>query len=146
MLSRIPKENVISTENEPLDSVILDAELVPFSEKYQKVDEFYRLSDLLSSGRDSKPVACVQEVDLDQSSERSTASYREYTRYYRHLAIVFFDILYINGRSTLHLEWNGRREKLVKRIRLVPGFVRALLSCLMISLLILHYLEHFDPR
>ena len=61
----------------------------------------------------SNPDSSIESIDeeMDYSSKR-------------HLAIVFFDILHLNGRDMTDVPLCKRRKVLEKTIRTVPQFVR----------------------
>ncbi|KAH7922581.1 DNA ligase/mRNA capping enzyme [Leucogyrophana mollusca] len=111
-----------STEN-----VILDAEMVAFSDESQAIDEFWRIRGLISRTAQGVRAGAVfgtggmhdEHSYLDSCpSLHSNAS--DYTS--RHLAIVFFDVLLVGNASLLSVPYSTRRSILESLINIVPGY------------------------
>ena len=124
MSSRLAKP--LPTDSE-LTSIILDAELVAYSEKKQKTDEFCNLARLMRhlGGTDGKPLPYLDEAEDEDFSQASTASNRVYKNYICHLSVVFFDLMSLNGETWMYRSHTSRRQQLEKLIRPIHGFVSA---------------------
>lgn len=91
--------------------VILEAEIVPYNESSREggrgpgIEEFWHLG---SAG-----------IDAASDDGRSRLGDR-----HRHLCLVFFDVLHLDGESLLQTSYDERRIKLEGIVRTVPGFVR----------------------
>ncbi|KAF8323539.1 uncharacterized protein EI90DRAFT_2935697 [Cantharellus anzutake] len=100
---------------DPQTSVILDAEMVAFSEETQTIDvEFWRIRSLIEESsrghrwrlrNKSTPTATQCSIVSDISNSGI-----------RHLMLIFFDILHFNGIDLLHHIYRDRRGLLEKTI------------------------------
>ncbi|EJD08532.1 DNA ligase/mRNA capping enzyme, partial [Fomitiporia mediterranea MF3/22] len=93
-----------------VSSVILEAEMVAFDDKYA---EFWRIRELVES------TAVGARRKTGQVESRFSDSSDDACR---HLALVFFDILYLNGRSLLSESYYSRRATLESVIRPIPKY------------------------
>lgn len=90
-------------------SVILEAEVVPYNEASREggrgpgIEEFWHLG---AAG------VSPSNGDMPSAAERS-----------RHLCLVFFDVLHLDGASLLETRYDDRRRLLEGAIRAIPGFV-----------------------
>ncbi|KAF9269005.1 DNA ligase/mRNA capping enzyme, partial [Marasmius fiardii PR-910] len=110
---------------EKIESVILDAEMVPFSG--EKIEGFWKIRRLIEStargarrrvAGESESEPETQETQFTQiSTEQDCPS---------QLGLVFFDVMYLNGKSLLTQPYQKRRETLEDLIRVLPG--KALLA------------------
>jgi len=91
-------------------SVILEAEVVPYNESSREggrgpgVEEFWHLG---AAG------VTPDTTDEDQGWKNRN----------RHLCLVFFDVLHLDGTSLLDTSYEGRRRCLEKVVKVIPGFV-----------------------
>lgn len=96
-------------------SVILEAEIVPYNEASREggrgpgIEEFWHLG---SAGINA------ESAEL----ERVTLGDR-YRNQHRHLGLVFFDILHLDGENLLPRTYDERLKLLEGTVRVVPGFV-----------------------
>ncbi|KAH8832609.1 hypothetical protein DL96DRAFT_1582827 [Flagelloscypha sp. PMI_526] len=106
---------VDSKDSETLSSVVLDAEMVAFDG--EKIDEFWRIESLIKltalGCRAGKPVS--RDVVNEEASQVTDTSPS------RHLGLVFFDILSLNGKDLLHTSYEERRALLEEKITTIPG-------------------------
>ncbi|KAI5120358.1 hypothetical protein M0805_006881 [Coniferiporia weirii] len=120
-LSNKPMEGLstpnIPRESEFMTSVILEGEMVAF-EKDAGIDEFWRIRELVESTahgvRSNVYRTSRSNVNVPRCPSRPDAN--------RHLAIVFFDILFLNGNSLLSLEYSLRRSVLENVVRPIPQY------------------------
>lgn len=78
-------------------NAILEGEMVPFNEKERRIDEFWRLSSV------KKGEHRTVEVEAESYETGHTASpVKRAAGPPMHLAIVWFDILYVDGTSLMH--------------------------------------------
>ncbi|KAI0700149.1 hypothetical protein C8T65DRAFT_831678 [Cerioporus squamosus] len=105
-------------------NIVVEAELVAFSEATDRIDEFWRIRSLVASTavgvrhRAPPPPPSTAEGMESQCSMISNGS----DGGTRHLALVFFDILLLNGTSLLSFPYSERRAILEQVIRVVPGY------------------------
>ncbi|KAI0369767.1 hypothetical protein BV20DRAFT_1044223 [Pilatotrama ljubarskyi] len=107
-------------------SIIVEAEMVAYSDVLDRIDEFWRIRSLIASAAigvrhksPPPPPSSTQEDVMDtQCSLISDGSDGDT----RHLALVFFDILLLNGVSLLSLPYGQRRAVLERAIRKKPGY------------------------
>ncbi|KAK0488845.1 hypothetical protein IW261DRAFT_376205 [Armillaria novae-zelandiae] len=103
-------------ENNRIKNVILDAEMV--AHNGERIDEFWRIRNLIENTavgpRFRKRPSAVME---SQSSLLSDDDNEE-----RHLALVFFDVLYLNSESLLSSPYRARRKILESIIKPVPAY------------------------
>ncbi|KAI8985616.1 hypothetical protein BD414DRAFT_60158 [Trametes punicea] len=121
-------EDIEPASREPSfkQSVIIEAELVAYSDMLHRIDEFWRIRSLIAStavGARHKspppaPSSTQQEAMGTQCSLVSNAS-DEGTR---HLALVFFDILILDNVSLLSFPYSERRSILERIVRVRPGY------------------------
>ncbi|KAH9893240.1 hypothetical protein C8Q73DRAFT_746032 [Cubamyces lactineus] len=112
---------------EPLfgKSIVVEAEMVAFSEVLGRIDEFWRIRSLIAStaigvrhNSPPAPSSTQQEALGTQCSLMSNAS----DGGNRRLALVFFDILLLDGVSLLSLSYAQRRTILEQMVTLKPGY------------------------
>ncbi|KAI6044283.1 DNA ligase/mRNA capping enzyme [Pisolithus marmoratus] len=112
----------------PRQSIILDAEMVAFSEQRHAIDEFWRIRGLIArsaegprsniiSGRgeqalNSHSLDTCPSLHSDCSSDSSDGL---------HLALVFFDVLLVGYASFLNVPYAMRRSVLESAVREIPG-------------------------
>ncbi|KAK0446631.1 hypothetical protein EV421DRAFT_1901481 [Armillaria borealis] len=103
-------------KNGRIKNVILDAEMV--AHNGERIDEFWRIRNLIENTavgpRSRKRPSVVLE---SQSSILSDDSNEE-----RHLALVFFDVLYLNSESLLSSPYRERRRILESIIKPIPAY------------------------
>lgn len=98
----------ISPQRSMRQSVILEAEVVPYNEGTREggrgpgIEEFWHLGD-----------AGVTPLTGEARVEDRN----------RHLCLVFFDVLHLDGESLLDRSYDERRKVLENVIKLIPGFV-----------------------
>lgn len=91
-------------------SIILEAEVVPYNETSREggrgpgIEEFWHLG------------AAGVTPDTTQPGQ-------EWKNRNRHLCLVFFDVLHLDGRNLLDASYENRRLCLERIIKVVPGFV-----------------------
>ncbi|GJJ11411.1 hypothetical protein Clacol_005644 [Clathrus columnatus] len=121
-------------------SVILDAEMVAFSERDSCIDEFWRIRSLVDSTAvgirgvkyhaDKKEVVFASQStqandtsnDNVESVENSLASNASDCST-RHLKLVFFDVIFVDGEILLNRSYKDRRAELERLISPILGFV-----------------------
>ncbi|KAF8586434.1 hypothetical protein K439DRAFT_1387139 [Ramaria rubella] len=135
------REHASSSRRTVASSVILDAEMVSYSESKGDIDEFWRIRSLVegtahgirSARHSSRHKACADDPESQESHEpegnQSPECIVESLQSNgsdngdRHLMIVFFDIMFLNGGSLLGKGYNERRALLERTINVVPGYV-----------------------
>jgi DNA ligase-4 len=91
-------------------SIILEAEVVPYNESSREggrgpgIEEFWHLR------------AAGVTPDTTQQAQG-------WKNWNRHLCLVFFDILHLDGRDLLNASYEERRRCLERVVKVVPGFV-----------------------
>ncbi|KZT70831.1 hypothetical protein DAEQUDRAFT_688765 [Daedalea quercina L-15889] len=110
-------------------NVILEAEMVAYSEALHRIDEFWRIRSLISTtavgprhtrhprqpvGSDSQDTMAGSQCSLISNASDDGA---------RHLALVFFDILFLDDTSLLSSPYSVRRKTLEDLLHLKPGHV-----------------------
>ncbi|KAL7424949.1 hypothetical protein Q5752_000636 [Cryptotrichosporon argae] len=94
----------------PISSVVLEAEMVPYNEGEREggrgpgIEEFWWIERAIHWG--SKRAEWAREREQGK----------------RHLCLVFFDCLYLNGESLLDARYDVRRLKLEQVVDVIPGF------------------------
>lgn len=107
-------ETLSSPGRRVTSSVILEAEVVPFNDGNREgdrgpgIEEFWWLGD---AGVTADAEHCTGTVGRP-----------------RHLCLVFFDILHLNGQSLIDMEYDTRRELLESVVAPIYGFVCSLLG------------------
>ncbi|KAI9345551.1 hypothetical protein BDR26DRAFT_856255 [Obelidium mucronatum] len=86
----------------PVDSVILDSELLVYNEDTETIEPFH--------------AARVFASEASRSTDEAISSAR------KHYMLVFFDIMYLNGDSLINLPYSQRRKILESVIRPIPNF------------------------
>ncbi|EMD39194.1 hypothetical protein CERSUDRAFT_122630 [Gelatoporia subvermispora B] len=107
-------------------NIILEAEMVAFSDTLGRIDEFWRIRSLIASTAigvrhktPPRPADTQTEENCDsQCSMISNAS----DGGTRHLALVFFDILLLDDTSLLARSYGERRALLEEVVTPIPGF------------------------
>ncbi|KIM90611.1 hypothetical protein PILCRDRAFT_1874 [Piloderma croceum F 1598] len=109
-------------------NVILDAEMVAFSSRLQKVDEFWRIRSLISStargarGSMFGPLPPQPESHEEPASQASLMSDAS-DNGTRHLALIFFDVLVLDSVSLLTTPYSSRRSILESLIQTRLGHI-----------------------
>ncbi|KDQ19564.1 hypothetical protein BOTBODRAFT_28144 [Botryobasidium botryosum FD-172 SS1] len=106
-------------------SIILDAEMVTYSEEIDSIDEFWRIRSLiettaLSARRRFRPVpkdGTPSQEHIGHSLESDASAGGT-----RHFMVVFFDILLLNGVSLVKQSYEDRRRMLESVVTVIPGF------------------------
>ncbi|KAF9653358.1 DNA ligase/mRNA capping enzyme, partial [Thelephora ganbajun] len=105
-----------------MSDVILEAEMVAFSDSSGRIDEFWRIRSLVEStavGPRHKGRKMHEETPvISQCSLRSDAS----DGGTRHLALVFFDVLLLDSRPLTSLPYHERRKIMESIVLPIPGF------------------------
>lgn len=97
------------------DSIILEAEIVPYNESSREggrgagIEEFWHLG---LAGIDAS------ETGQNRVDDRYGQRNRD-----RHLCLVFFDVLHLDGESLFQSNYDERRKILERVVRTIPGFV-----------------------
>ncbi|KIJ55558.1 hypothetical protein M422DRAFT_240172 [Sphaerobolus stellatus SS14] len=122
-------------------SAILDAEVLPYSESNNAIDEFWRLRSLLVSTaegvrhrrylqanrpKDRKDeITDTQDTAADEATQTQGYSLQSNAsdESERHLMVVFFDIMFLDGESLMDHKYDTRRTLLEQTISVIPGFV-----------------------
>ncbi|OAV99744.1 hypothetical protein PTTG_00480 [Puccinia triticina 1-1 BBBD Race 1] len=109
--------------HEQIKSGIFEAEMVAWNMDQGQVDEFWRIREL------KKKPGQVDDNEIDNrpttpstDSQDDTNSQHLSDRASRHLALCFFDVLYLNGESLLESPYNQRRRTLETCIHVIPHF------------------------
>ncbi|KAG9104312.1 hypothetical protein FRC06_003820, partial [Ceratobasidium sp. 370] len=114
-----------------MSSTILECEMVAYDESRGKVDEFWRVRGLVESTAIGVRARKVQEEAEPDSIPSNSTSSQYNTKHNgsktdpqtaRHLALIFFDILSLDGQSLLDKPFEQRRKTLEEVIRCVPGW------------------------
>ncbi|WWD20194.1 hypothetical protein CI109_104670 [Kwoniella shandongensis] len=96
-------------------SVILEAEVVPYNETSREggrgpgIEEFWWL------GQAGVTIDAMNWAFSTTGFPRAPS---------RHLCLVFFDVLHLNGRSLLHQRYDDRRRTLESLVTSIPGFAQ----------------------
>ncbi|OCF77906.1 hypothetical protein I204_01909 [Kwoniella mangroviensis CBS 8886] len=90
-----------------ITSVILEAEVVPFNEASREGGRGPGIEEFCWLGNAGVTASAMPLVNTQQN---------------RHLCLVFFDILYLDGQSLLHKRYEDRRALLETVIRPIQGF------------------------
>ncbi|KAI0272640.1 hypothetical protein BC834DRAFT_356527 [Gloeopeniophorella convolvens] len=138
------------SDRPPVQDIIVEAEMVAYSDVHDRVDEFWRIRSLIEStakgGRarrarpprknpdaDHKLCACGHHIlslfpslIIPCSSSQSSLISDAAGDGERHLALVFFDILFLNGTSLLSTPYGDRRA-LLERV-ITPEHGHAMLA------------------
>ncbi|KAI0358264.1 hypothetical protein OH77DRAFT_1449955 [Trametes cingulata] len=107
-------------------SIVVEAEMVAYSDVLGRIDEFWRIRSLIASTaigvRHKSPLpgpsSTQQEAMETQCSLISNGS----DGGTRHLALVFFDVLLLDGVSLLSLPYGQRRSVLERVMNVKPGY------------------------
>lgn len=112
-----------------IKSGIFEAEMVAWNMSEGKVDEFWRIAELKL-----KPWQSIERDDPNASSmEQSTGGLTESQMdamntqqlidlQSRHLALCFFDVIYLNDESLLEFSYDKRRHILEECIHVIPHY------------------------
>jgi DNA ligase-4 len=101
------------TKTRMTSSIILEAEVVPYNESSREggrgpgIEEFWHLG------------AAGVTPDTTQQGQ-------EWKNRNRHLCLVFFDVLHLDGRNLLDTPYDERRRCLERVVKVVPGFVSSI--------------------
>ncbi|KAH8093745.1 hypothetical protein BXZ70DRAFT_949037 [Cristinia sonorae] len=116
-----PGDSEQSKNSHGIKNIVLEAEMVAYSDALSRIDEFWRIRSLIASTamgvRHSSVNRGLQNSDDTQNSMISNAS----DGGTRHLALVFFDVLVLNSESILHKPYSDRRALLESLITASPG-------------------------
>lgn len=109
-------------------SGIFEAEMVAWNLTKQRVDEFWRISELKRKPWKTKGQKATQDV-IDFSSEEESGNESEELNtqqlsdsHRRHLAVVFFDVLSMNGQSVINSPYCERRKLLESAVHVIPNY------------------------
>nr|XP_019043413.1 hypothetical protein I302_07990 [Kwoniella bestiolae CBS 10118]OCF22343.1 hypothetical protein I302_07990 [Kwoniella bestiolae CBS 10118] len=97
-------------------SIILEAEVVPYNESSREggrcpgIEEFWWLGNAGVTAS-AMPFDKIHHTSFGQKQDR-------------HLCLIFFDILYLDGQSLLHRRYEDRRALLEQVIRPIQGFAQ----------------------
>ncbi|KAI5999562.1 DNA ligase/mRNA capping enzyme [Pisolithus albus] len=112
----------------PSQSIILDAEMVAFSDQRNAIDEFWRIRGLIArsaEGPRSKMISGKGEQAHDSHSLDTCPSLHSNCSSDSsdglHLALVFFDVLLVGYASFLNVPYAMRRSVLESTVREIPG-------------------------
>ncbi|KAJ3484873.1 hypothetical protein NLI96_g5327 [Meripilus lineatus] len=108
------------------ENVVLEAEMVAYSDALDRIDEFWRIRSLITSTAIGPRHVDVPKItshindnaELSQYSMLSNAS----DGGTRHLALVFFDVLMLDSATLLHKPYSERREILESVINIIPRY------------------------
>ncbi|KAI0761805.1 hypothetical protein BD413DRAFT_646329 [Trametes elegans] len=127
----IPKldltEDCLAPHELPFEkSIVVEAEMVAYSDALRRIDEFWRIRSLIArtaigvrhKSPPPSPYSTQQEPMETQCSMLSNGS----DGGTRHLALVFYDVLLLDGVSMLSMPYGERRTVLEKMINVKPGF------------------------
>ncbi|EGG05477.1 uncharacterized protein MELLADRAFT_107575 [Melampsora larici-populina 98AG31] len=109
-------------------SGIFEAEMVAWNLTKQHVDEFWRISELKRKPSRSKGHKSTQKVIKFCSDEESgyesegMDTQQSSDSHRRHLAVVFFDVLYINGQSVINSPYSERQRLLESAVQVIPNY------------------------
>ncbi|KAG9312953.1 DNA ligase/mRNA capping enzyme [Chiua virens] len=103
--------------------IIVDAEMVAFSEERNAIDEFWRIRSLVTStARGARATMNLSKRDpTDSHSLDSCPSLHSSSTESHHLALVFFDVLLIGNASLSNVPYSIRRSMLESIIKEIPG-------------------------
>ncbi|KAI0742007.1 hypothetical protein C8Q80DRAFT_1260737 [Daedaleopsis nitida] len=116
-----------STVDDPSfkQDIVVEAELVAFSNTLNRIDEFWRIRSLIAStavGARHKTPQPAPPSTADAIGSQCSVVSNGSDGGTRHLALVFFDILLLDGVSLLSLPYSERRATLEQAVRVVPGY------------------------
>ncbi|KAH7890733.1 DNA ligase/mRNA capping enzyme [Phlebopus sp. FC_14] len=128
-LDRIAVHPIIKAALAGIDKqdIILDAEMVPFSDERNAIDEFWRIRGLIArtaQGAREGITFSKAEQHHDSYSRDSCPSLDSYSSSYQatlHLALVFVDVLLIGRASFLNAPYAMRRLMLKSIVQEIPG-------------------------
>ncbi|KAH8110838.1 hypothetical protein DFH11DRAFT_1690667 [Phellopilus nigrolimitatus] len=116
-LTRVPVR-AASRSKEAITSIIVEGEMVAY-DKNTGIDEFWRIRELVESTAYGARSRNRQSRAETQYKERLNLLPSDAEG---HLAIVFFDILFLNGRSLLFDVYSTRRSVLERVICTIPQY------------------------
>ncbi|CCM02607.1 uncharacterized protein FIBRA_04710 [Fibroporia radiculosa] len=108
-------------------NVILEAEMVAFSDPIGAIDEFWRIRSLIASTAigprhtRSTRAGVGDEQDTRENESQCSLISNASDGGTRHLALVFFDILMLDDESLLQSTYSARRKVLESVIQITPG-------------------------
>ncbi|KIM61319.1 hypothetical protein SCLCIDRAFT_16155 [Scleroderma citrinum Foug A] len=111
----------------PPQQIILDAEMVAYSEQREAIDEFWRIRGLISRTAEGPREGMISgqgEQTLESHSLDSCPSLHSNCSSVTedlHLALVFFDVLLLGYASYLNVPYASRRSLLESVVREIPG-------------------------
>ncbi|PLW58699.1 hypothetical protein PCANC_00264 [Puccinia coronata f. sp. avenae] len=113
------------TTFQSIESGIFEAEMVAWNLAKDQVDEFWRISEMkntpwgrpkgVDNGDKSVPEFTESQIDGMDTQQLSDLDSR-------HLALCFFDVIYLNGQSLLERSYNERRQTLETCIHVIPQY------------------------
>ncbi|KAL0574607.1 hypothetical protein V5O48_007357 [Marasmius crinis-equi] len=101
-----------------IQNIILDAEMVACSG--QVIESFWKIRPLIESTAIGARRKTINEPEQETQDSQFTQSTAE-SDCPSHLALVFFDVMLLNGESLLDREYSERRGILETVIRVLPG-------------------------
>ncbi|KIJ62038.1 hypothetical protein HYDPIDRAFT_42295 [Hydnomerulius pinastri MD-312] len=106
--------------------IILDAEMVAFSDERNAIDEFWRIRGLIARTAQGPRSGIISGKGEQQDSHSldTCPSLHSYSSSYTstlHLALVFFDVLLIGNASLLNAPYTMRRSVLESVVQEIPG-------------------------
>ncbi|KAF9045771.1 hypothetical protein BDZ89DRAFT_1155460 [Hymenopellis radicata] len=101
-------------------NVILDAEMVAYDKVENRIDEFWRIRSLVAATAEG-PRKKHRHTSATEDSDTSSLTSIEHDDDERHLALVFFDVLYLDDRSLLECRYSERRRILETILRVEEG-------------------------
>ncbi|KAF9221357.1 DNA ligase/mRNA capping enzyme [Gyrodon lividus] len=106
--------------------IILDAEMVAFSDERNAIDEFWRIRGLIARTTQGARAGIISGKGEQRDSHSldscpSLYSYSSSTASTLHLALVFFDVLLLGNASLLNAPYTMRRSVLESVVQEIPG-------------------------
>ncbi|CDO68359.1 hypothetical protein BN946_scf184815.g6 [Trametes cinnabarina] len=106
-------------------SVVVEAEMVAYSDVLERIDEFWRIRSLIGSTaigvRHKSPPPAPYSTQAEATETQCSMISNGSDGGTRHLALVFFDVLLLDGVSLLHFPYDERRSILETIIRTRSG-------------------------
>ena len=97
-VARAPRSNIV------IKTTIIEAEMVAYNTKTQQIDEFWRIADIKHGNAidDSSQSTCADTTETEscQTLPQKTQIKQVHSSK-RRLALVFFDIIELNGNSLI---------------------------------------------
>ncbi|KAI0642398.1 hypothetical protein C8Q79DRAFT_251688 [Trametes meyenii] len=106
--------------------VVIEAEMVAFSDVLGRIDEFWRIRSLIASTaigvRHRSPMPGPSSTQREAMETQCSLVSNASDGGTRHLALVFFDVLLLDGVSLLPLPYGERRAALERLVHVRPGY------------------------